>query len=133
MVCYYKIMAVTIHIPTPLRPLVGNHDEVEFSAEGSIQEVLEGFANENGDLKKHLFDEKGKIRNFVNIYVNEEDIRYQQGSATLVKSGDVISIVPSIAGGFPCQETHMSVTLAVAPSIAAMPKNRLDKSARGGH
>ena len=92
-------MSVKIHIPTPLRPFVGNKDELELDSEGSVQELLQNLAQENEGLKKHLFNEEGEIRNFVNVYVNEEDIRYREGPRTVVKSGDVISIVPSIAGG----------------------------------
>ena len=92
-------MSVKVHIPTPLRPLLNNQDELELEIQGSIQEVLETLAKENVALKKHLFNEKGEIRNFVNIYVNEEDIRYKEGPRTSIKSGDVVSIVPSIAGG----------------------------------
>ena len=67
--------------------------------EGSIYELLHSLAENNEGLKKHLFNEEGEIRNFVNIYINEEDIRYQEGPRTAVKAGDVVSIVPSIAGG----------------------------------
>ena len=92
-------MTVKIHIPTPLRPLVGNQDEIEVEPQDSIHELLHTLAQKNEGLKKHLFNEQGEIRNFVNIYINEEDIRYQEGSRTAVKAGDVVSIVPSIAGG----------------------------------
>ena len=92
-------MAITVHIPTPLRPFVGNQDELSIEKEGSIQEILEQLTHNNADLKKHLFNAEGEVRNFVNVYLNEEDIRYQKGAATPVKNGDVVSIVPSIAGG----------------------------------
>ena len=92
-------MAVTIHIPTPLRPFVENQDTVTVDEEGPIGTLLHNLADANGELKKHLFSEDGKLRNFVNVYVNEEDIRYQDGESTPVSSGDTVSIVPSIAGG----------------------------------
>ena len=67
--------------------------------EGAVGEVLRQLAAGHGDLGKHLFGADGALRNFVNVYVNEEDIRYQDGENTAVKSGDSVSIVPSIAGG----------------------------------
>ena len=92
-------MAITIHIPTPLRPFVDGQDTVTVETEGPVGELLRHLAAANGDLGKHLFGADGSLRNFVNVYVNEEDIRYQDGEDTAVKSGDTISIVPSIAGG----------------------------------
>ena len=92
-------MAITIHIPTPLRPFLDNQDTVTVDGEGAVGEVLRQLAAGRGDLGKHLFGDDGALRNFVNVYVNEEDIRYQDGENTAVKSGDTVSIVPSIAGG----------------------------------
>ena len=92
-------MAITIHIPTPLRPFLDNQDTVSVDTEGAVGEVLRQLAASHDDLGKHLFGADGSLRNFVNVYVNEEDIRYQDGEDTAVKSGDTISIVPSIAGG----------------------------------
>ncbi len=94
-------MSIKIHIPTPLRPFLDNKDELELDANGSttVGNLLSDLATNNEGLKKHLFSEDGKIRNFVNIYLNEEDIRYQEGDKTPLKEGDVLSIVPSIAGG----------------------------------
>ena len=92
-------MAITIHIPTPLRPFLDGQDTVAVETEGAVGELLRQLAAANGDLGKHLFGADGSLRNFVNVYVNEEDIRYQDGEDTAVKNGDTISIVPSIAGG----------------------------------
>ena len=92
-------MAITIHIPTPLRPFLDDQDTVTVDGEGAVGEVLRQLASAHDDLGKHLFGADGALRNFVNVYVNEEDIRYQDGEHTAVKSGDTISIVPSIAGG----------------------------------
>ena len=92
-------MSVTIHIPSPLRPFVDNQDTVVVEREGTVGELLHDLADANGELGKHLFNDEGKLRNFVNVYVNEEDIRYQDGEGTALKSGDTVSIVPSIAGG----------------------------------
>jgi molybdopterin synthase sulfur carrier subunit len=91
-------MAVKVLIPTPLRNLTNNQADV--SAEGnSVLELIENLGKSYPGLKDRLCDENGKIRRFVNIYLNEEDIRFLQGEATTLKSGDQISIVPAIAGG----------------------------------
>ena len=91
-------MAATIYIPTPLRSYTGNQESLELEG-NTVGEVLKNLAQQYGDLKKHLFDEEGKLRNFVNIYVNDEDIRYLDHEDTPIKDKDTISIVPSIAGG----------------------------------
>lgn len=85
-------------IPTPLRQYVGNRESV--AVEGrTVGDVLSQIASLNRQLKSQLFDENGEIRNFVNVYLNEEDVRYLQKFSTPVKDGDTIYIVPSIAGG----------------------------------
>lgn len=91
-------MAVKVIIPTPLRAYAGKQESVEVQA-ATVGEALSGLTNKFGDLKKHLFTEEGKLRSFVNVYVNDEDIRYLQKDQTQVREGDTISIVPSIAGG----------------------------------
>jgi MoaD family protein len=91
-------MAHRILIPTPLRPFAGKQDVVEIEG-GTVGDILQGLVAKYGDLRRHLFTEDGKLRSFVNVYVNDEDIRYMQKDATPVKDGDVVSIVPSIAGG----------------------------------
>ncbi|HVB85721.1 MAG TPA: MoaD/ThiS family protein [Candidatus Dormibacteraeota bacterium] len=91
-------MAVKVIIPTPLRAYAGKQDSVELQA-ATVAEALSGLTNKFGDLKKHLFNEDGKLRSFVNVYVNDEDIRYLQKDQTQLREGDTISIVPSIAGG----------------------------------
>ncbi len=91
-------MSVKVLIPTPLRNLTQNQAEV--SADGAtIGEIIESLGKNHDGLKGRILDENGKIRRFVNIYLNEEDIRFLQGEATAVKEGDQISIVPAIAGG----------------------------------
>jgi molybdopterin synthase sulfur carrier subunit len=91
-------MSVKVMIPTPLRNLTQNQAEV--SAEGNtIGELIENLGKNYDGLKGRILDENGKIRRFVNIYLNEEDIRFLQGEATALKAGDQISIVPAIAGG----------------------------------
>src|SRR5213595_1753802 len=91
-------MAVTILIPTPLRPYVGGRDALELEG-GSVGELLEQLAGEHVGLKRHLFAEDGRLRSFVNVYVNDRDIRQLAQRETPVKAGDTVSIIPSIAGG----------------------------------
>jgi MoaD family protein len=87
-----------ILIPTPLRQYVEKKDSVELEG-ATVGEVLDALTSQYGDLKRHLFNDQGKLRSFVNVYVNDEDIRYLQKDATPLKNGDTVSIVPSIAGG----------------------------------
>lgn len=89
---------VRIILPTPLRPYAGNRDAIAVSA-GTVRDALAALVTAHGQLQRHLFDEQGRIRNFVNVYVNDEDIRYLSKGETPVKPGDTISIIPSIAGG----------------------------------
>jgi MoaD family protein len=91
-------MAVTVMIPTPLRAYANKQASVELQA-ATVGEALAGLTTQFGELKRHLFTEEGKLRSFVNVYVNDEDIRYLQKDQTKVKDGDTVSIVPSIAGG----------------------------------
>jgi molybdopterin converting factor small subunit len=65
----------------------------------NVSEALKALTTQFADLKKHLYNDEGKLRSFVNVYVNDEDIRFAQKDATPVKDGDVVSIIPSIAGG----------------------------------
>jgi adenylyltransferase/sulfurtransferase len=87
-----------IHIPTPLRQYAGKHATVELKAE-TVGGALAELVAKHPDLRRHLYTEEGKLRAFVNVYLNDEDVRYLQKDATAVKDGDSISIVPSIAGG----------------------------------
>ena len=90
-------MPVKVVIPTPLRQYTGKRDSVEIEAK-TVGEALAGLTAQYGDLRKHLFNEEGKLRSFVNVYVNDEDIRFLQKDQTPLTESDVISIVPSIAG-----------------------------------
>jgi adenylyltransferase/sulfurtransferase len=98
-------------IPTPLRQYAGKKDSVEVEA-STVAEALKKLTDEHNDLRRHLFNDEGKLRSFVNVYVNDEDIRYLEKDQTAVKSGDVISIVPSIAGGKPTVAEAPAVTLS---------------------
>ena len=87
-----------IHIPTPLRQYVGKQASVDVQG-ATVGEAMNVLVAQHPELRKHLYTEDGKLRAFVNLYVNDEDIRYLQKEATALKDGDNISIVPSIAGG----------------------------------
>jgi molybdopterin converting factor small subunit len=89
---------MTIHIPTPLRPYAGRQSAVDVPA-ATVGEALSRLVAEHPELRRHLYGEEGKLRAFVNVYLNDEDVRYLQREATPVKEGDALSIVPSIAGG----------------------------------
>jgi molybdopterin/thiamine biosynthesis adenylyltransferase/rhodanese-related sulfurtransferase/molybdopterin converting factor small subunit len=98
-----------ILIPTPLRQYVGNQSAVEFGG-GTVGELLDALANAHGELRRHLYTGEGKLRSFVNVYVNDEDIRHLEREATRVGESDTISIVPSIAGGATAPAGNASLT-----------------------
>jgi adenylyltransferase/sulfurtransferase len=87
-----------ILIPTPLRPYTDKQDAVD-AAGATVGELLTDLTTKHAGLKAHLYNEQGKLRSFVNIYVNDEDIRYLQKEQTAVKADDTVSIIPSVAGG----------------------------------
>jgi molybdopterin synthase sulfur carrier subunit len=89
---------IKVRIPTPLRPLTKGQGEVA-SAGTSVQDMIDNLDTAHPGLKSRLCDEQGELRRFVNIYVNEEDIRFLKGKDTPLKDGDEVSIVPAIAGG----------------------------------
>ncbi len=89
---------IKVRIPTPLRPLTKGQGEVEAKA-STIAEMIDNLNATHPGIKDRLCDERGELRRFVNIYVNEEDIRFLNGKDTLLKDGDEVSIVPAIAGG----------------------------------
>ena len=91
-------MAVKVRVPTPLMKLTDNQSEV--MAEGAtISEILNNLESQFAGIKERICDENGAPRRFINIYLNEEDIRFLEGESTAVKDGDEISIIPAIAGG----------------------------------
>jgi molybdopterin converting factor small subunit len=87
-----------ILVPTPLRQYAGKQPAFEAPA-ATVGEALSALTATYPDLRKHLYGEDGKLRAFVNVYLNDDDIRYLQNDATTVKDTDILSIVPSIAGG----------------------------------
>jgi molybdopterin synthase sulfur carrier subunit len=91
-------MAVTVNIPTPLRKLTNNESEVSVEA-GSVGDLVDALEAAYSGIAEKLLDEKGDIRRYVNVFVNDEDIRFLDGKGTALQDGDNISIVPAIAGG----------------------------------
>lgn len=88
-----------IFIPTPLRVYVDKQDAVQVEA-GTVGQALNALTTQHPDLKKHLYSDEGKLRAFVNVYLNDEDVRYlPEKEATTVTDADSLSIIPSIAGG----------------------------------
>ncbi|MFN2492249.1 MAG: molybdopterin-synthase adenylyltransferase MoeB [Pyrinomonadaceae bacterium] len=93
-------MAITINIPTALRQFTGGKSRFEVHAT-TANEALDRLTTIHAGLRPHLYDDKNVLRSFVNVYVNDEDIRHRSGGATVLKDGDTVMIVPSIAGGLP--------------------------------
>src|SRR3954466_6638623 len=96
-------MPVTITIPTALRQYAGGNSEIQVEAT-TAGEALEQLTTQHAELRKHLYNEQNRLRNFVTVYVNDEDIRHVSGAATPVKDGDAVMIVPAIAGGARVEE-----------------------------
>ena len=91
-------MAKNVRIPTPLRKLTNNEELVEIKAT-TIGEAIVELQSKYPGIKERLVDDNGEVRRFVNVYVNEEDIRFLKNQQTPLKDGDEISIIPAIAGG----------------------------------
>jgi molybdopterin converting factor small subunit len=87
-----------ILVPTPLRQYAGKQSAIDVQA-ATVGEALNALTSSYPDLRKHLYSDEGELRAFVNLYLNDEDIRYLQHDQTAVKDSDTLSIVPSIAGG----------------------------------
>ncbi len=92
------MVTMKILVPTTLRQYAGRQPAVDVEAT-TVGEALNALTSTYPDLRKHLYSDDGKLRAFVNVYLNDEDIRYLQKDQTAVKNGDTLSIVPSIAGG----------------------------------
>jgi|TARA_B110000196_G_scaffold318500_1_gene334057 molybdopterin synthase sulfur carrier subunit len=92
-------MGIKVRIPGPLRKLTNELDQVEINA-ASIGELIELLEKDFNGIKDRLCDEDGELRYFVNIYLNGEDVRFIEGMNTPTKSGDEVSIVPAVAGGY---------------------------------
>jgi molybdopterin synthase sulfur carrier subunit len=92
-------MAIKVSIPTPLQKLTQNRGQVELSAPANVSELIGELEKMYPGMKNRLCDETGKVRRFVNIYINEEDIRFIKQESSELKDGDEVSIIPAIAGG----------------------------------
>jgi adenylyltransferase/sulfurtransferase len=122
-------MAVKIMIPTPLRPYTGQQAVVEIDGK-NVGEILQNLTARHADLKAHLFAPDGKLRSFVNVYLNDEDIRYLRREETPVTSSDTLSIVPSVAGGSGARRGPVpAVAEALIPG-AALPQLTNDEISR---
>ncbi len=88
----------SVRIPTPLRKLTADQDEVNISA-SNVSDLIETMESQYPGIKDRLCDESGNVRRFINLYVNNEDIRFLDGKETQLNEGDVVSIIPAIAGG----------------------------------
>ena len=91
-------MAATVLIPQPLRPLTGNLATVE-GPTGSLSACIEDLEARFPGVRERMLDEEGELRRFVNVYINGEDVRFEDGLATAINEGDEVSIVPAVAGG----------------------------------
>lgn len=98
-----------IFIPTPLRSYADGNKTVELDAE-TVSAALDGLTSTHPALRNHLFTPEGRLRAFVNLYLNDEDVRYLPGKEdSAVKAGDTLTIIPSIAGGTGVQHSHVSL------------------------
>ena len=91
-------MAVRVRIPTPLRAMTKGSADVQVTAD-TVGDLIEDLERQFPGMRERLVEESGEIRRFINIYVNQEDIRFLHGAKTALKQGDEVSIVPAIAGG----------------------------------
>ena len=89
---------VSVKIPTPLRKFTAGHDTVEATG-ATVAEVLDNLESQHPGIKSKLCDDAGKLRRFINLYANEDDIRFLDALDTEMKDGDTLSVVPAIAGG----------------------------------
>jgi adenylyltransferase/sulfurtransferase len=118
-------MAVTISIPTALRQYAGGTSEIEVEAQ-TAGEALDQLTTIHAELRRHLYHEQNTLRNFVNVYVNDEDVRHAQGLATPVRNGDTILIVPAIAGGAPAALDEV----AAAENLPALSNDEIARYSR---
>ncbi|HEV7517810.1 MAG TPA: ubiquitin-like small modifier protein 1 [Thermoanaerobaculia bacterium] len=91
-------MSITVHIPTPLRRFTAENGEVEVEGQ-TVGDALKDLTRRFPSLERHLYNEQGALRSFVNVFLNDEDVRHLERDGTAVKPGDTLSIIPSIAGG----------------------------------
>src|SRR5512138_3034122 len=104
-------MSITVSIPTPLRSFTAGRDTIDLPGD-TVGQVLDGLLAAHTGLRRHLVQDDGRLRTFVSLYLNETDIRHLSSTATPVRPGDVLTIVPSIAGGSPAVQTDQSLSHA---------------------
>jgi sulfur-carrier protein adenylyltransferase/sulfurtransferase len=120
-------MSNTILIPTPLRPYVDKQESVEISG-STVGEALANLTTRYNDLRKHLYTDEGRLRSFVNVYLNDEDIRYLQKEQTPLSPGDTLSIVPSVAGG--SGATVTATPAGAAKELPTLTPNEIQRYSR---
>ena len=111
-------MPIKIQIPTPLRPYTDKLDLIELEG-ATVSELLANLTTRFSGLRQHLFNDDGRLRSFVNVYVNDEDIRYLQRDQTPLKSGDTVSIIPSVAGGSGAATLPGQATASALPVLSS--------------
>ena len=102
-------MGISIQIPTPLRAYTQDAGEVDASG-ATVGEAMQSLVGTHASLQPHLYGDDGKLRSFVNLFLNDEDVRYMQQEETPVKDGDILTIIPSIAGGLFISRLHVRST-----------------------
>ena len=115
-------MSVTINIPTALRQFTAGNSRIEVEA-ATAGEALDRLTSQHTELRRHLYDDKNALRSFVNVYVNDEDVRHQSGGDTPLKDGDTVMIVPSIAGG-------ATTEAEVAPALPSLSNEEIARYSR---
>ena len=118
-----------ILIPTPLRPYTDKQDAVDASG-ATVGELLADLTRKHAGLKAHLYNDQGKLRSFVNIYLNDEDIRYLEKEQTAVKADDTISIIPSVAGGVPASAEAAARQPGVADALPELTNEEIKRYSR---
>lgn len=91
-------MSIVVRIPTPLRRLTNGEDKVDVNGD-SLGDVIEAMNEQYPGIRERICDDQGQLRNFVNVYINGEDVRFLQGLETATSDGDEVSVVPAVAGG----------------------------------
>ena len=122
-------MPNTIHIPTPLRPFTDKKESVDVTG-GTVGELLKDLTTRYEGLRRHLYTDEGRLRNFVNVYLNDEDIRYLQREQTPVKPGDTLSIVPSVAGGAPVTAEDAQKGVAAVDDLPNLSADEIKRYSR---
>ncbi len=122
-------MGIPIHIPTALRQYANNQNSIEIEGD-TVGEILTVLADSYPDLRHHLFNDDGNLRNFVNVYVNDDDIRYLKQKETELKPGDAVTIVPAVAGGRPVTETGAPAQGLVSDANVTLSKEEIERYSR---